>query len=62
MTFLSVLEAKSRSVDIKADLFHHKKNIQTSVLYKLKILLTLPYFGPEIAVYKTTNLQILTKL
>ena len=30
--------------------------------YKLKIILNLSYFGPEIAVYKTKNLRILTKL
>ena len=48
MPFLSVLK-----VDIKADLFHHKKkNSNIRECYKLKVILTWPYFGPEIAVYK----------
>ena len=53
---------KTWKLDIKAALFRHKKNIQTSECYKLKIILTWPYIGPKIAVYKTINLQILTKL
>ena len=30
--------------------------------YKLKFILTLPYFEPESAVYKTRNLRILAEL
>ena len=50
---------KTRKMEIKAYLSQEEySNIKER--YKLNIILILPYFGPETAVYKTTNLLLLT--